>query len=80
VREPSEAILAADASIALRSPLASALRRFLLSASTFGCCRVSASRSTWSSAAVQPDVSDVIWLSVVQRNVGTTLRRSNTFH
>ena len=39
VREPSDAILAAAASIALRSPLASALRRLLLSASTFGCWR-----------------------------------------
>jgi hypothetical protein len=72
--------LAADTLIALRSPLASAPRRFLLSASTFGCRRLSASWSTWSSAAVHPGISDAIWLSVVQRKVGTTLRRSNTFH
>ena len=50
------------------------------SATTLSCWRVCASRSIWSSAAVQPGVSEAIWLSVVQRKVGTTLRRSNTFH
>ena len=80
VRGPSDAILAAAASIALRSPPASALRSDLLSATTFACCRDCASRSIWSSAAFHPGVSEVIWLSVVQRKVGTTLRRSNTFH
>ncbi len=80
VREPSEAILAAAASIAWRSWLVSAPRRLLLSPRTFCCCRACASFSIWSSAAIQPGVCAAIWLSVVHRKFGTTLRRSNTFH
>src|SRR5262245_372608 len=33
-----------------------------------------------SSVSIQPGVIAAIWLSVVQRKVGTTLRRSTTFH
>ena len=77
---PSAAMRPAAVSIALRSWLASAVRRLLLSSTTFCCFFASASLEIVSSAPIQPGVSDAIWLSVVQRKLGTTFRRSTTFH
>ena len=46
----------------------------------FACPFASASRAIWSSALSQFGVSSSICSFVVQRKVGTTLRRSATFH
>ena len=79
VLHPSAAILPAAASMALRSLPRSASLRPLLKVATFCCRLASASLAMASNASIQPGVSDAIWLSVVQRKVDTTLRRSTTF-
>jgi hypothetical protein len=79
-RDPVAASLAAAVWICLRSCVASASFKDWLSATMLCCPFDSASRAMEPSALSQFGVSSSICSLVVQRNVGTMLRRSATFH